>query len=78
MTMQNGAAMPHWRVTGQQETNRTDATGRFVSGVLVAFTIDNGVAGSVFVPDAQYTPDNVKQLIAARVAQLTGVANLAG
>lgn len=67
-----------WNVTTQQETTRPDSTGRFVSGVLVTFTTSNGLSGSVFVPDAQYTPDNVRSAIQARVEQMVGVQSLQG
>lgn len=67
-----------WKVTGQQETNRTSTTGQFVSGMLVSFQTDSGHAGSVFVPDSQYKPDIVKAMIAARVAQLDSVQSLEG
>lgn len=69
---------PLWRVTAQVETNRTDSNGRFVSGVLVSYNTRDGIAGTVFVPDAQYTPEYVRQLINARVAQHTQVAGLTG
>jgi hypothetical protein len=73
-----GVNPPLWRVTGQMETNRTGPTGQFVSGVLVSFTTNKGIAGSVFIPDAQYSPDAVKQAIGARVAQLHSVSDLQG
>lgn len=75
MAMQN---MPAWRVISQSETNRTDAAGHFVSGVLVYYTTANGVSGSVFIPDSQYNPDTVKARINERVAQHNVVGGLQG
>lgn len=72
---QNG---PAWRVIGQSETNRSDATGHFASGVLVTYVTREGVTGSVFVPDAKYTPDTVTSMINARVAQHSVIGQLQG
>lgn len=69
---------PGWRVTAQQETTRQVEGGRFVTGVLIMFTTQSGVAGSVFLPDASYNAANAKAAIAARVAQLEHVQGLTG
>lgn len=76
--VQQQSSLPHWHVSAQQATNRTDASGRFISGVLVTFSADNGVSDSVFVPDNQYYPDMVKAMILARLQQHTDVLGLKG
>lgn len=73
--MANGVT---WRIVSQQETTRPDNSGRFVSGVLVMFQTSNGLTGSVFVPDQQYTPDVVRQLVQQRVDLMTAVHTLEG
>lgn len=67
-----------WAVTTQQETTRPDSTGRFVQGVLIGFQTSDGLTGTVFVPDTQYTPDYVKQVIQARVDVMSGIQGLNG
>lgn len=67
---------PTWRVTGQFPTTRPTAGGRLVAGVTVQFVTGSGVSGSVFVPEAMYTPERVKQLIAAKVAPIEAVSSL--
>lgn len=73
-----GAGGPLWHVTGQQETTRTTPTGGFATGVTVLFTTASGVSGSVFVADAQYNVDRVRELVSARVDQLEAVQGLSG
>lgn len=73
-----GVGQPNWVVTAQQQTNRTDATGRFVAGWLVTFSTKEGLAGSVFIPENLYTPEYVKQAINARYVQMQSVQNLTG
>lgn len=67
-----------WSVVSQSETTAPDATGRFVAGVRVGFQTSNGLQGTVFVPDAQYSADYVQQLIQTRVDQMQGVQTLRG
>lgn len=70
--------MTGWQVTHQQETTRPNDTGQFVSGVVVSFQTHGGVSGTVFVPDALYNAEHVKQVIQAKVDKMTGVQNLKG
>ena len=65
-----------WKVTGQQEGVQVDATGHVVTGVTVSFLTGHGVTGTVFLPDAQYTPDNVRNAVQAKSAILDAVTGL--
>lgn len=67
-----------WSVSAQQEVTAPDAQGRYVPGVKVSFTTRAGLSGSVFVPDAQYNPANVRQAVEQRVAQMLTVHGLGG
>ena len=67
---------PAWTVISQVETMGIGPTGTAGSGVKVSFRTIDGTTASVFVPDAQYTADNVKSAIAARVATLAEVKGL--
>lgn len=67
-----------WEVTGQVEGVKPDNTGKFVAGVTVSFHTNTGQTGSVFIPDTQYTPENVKRLVAAKADMMTAVAGLKG
>lgn len=67
-----------WRVTQQMETQQPGANGRFTKGVNVTFSTSNGLSGTVFVPESSYSADNVRKLIAAKVAAMTSVQNLNG
>ena len=67
-----------WQITGQREDYRPGPTGAFVSGVVVTFSIPSGASGSVFVPDAQYSPASVRALVDARAAAMEAVAGMTG
>lgn len=74
----NPAHAPAWRVTGQQTATRADPAGRFVHGVVVSFTTAAGHSGEVFAPDAVYTPDRVRAMVAAAAAQMDAIGSLQG
>lgn len=67
---------PAWTVISQSETMGIGPTGTAGSGVKVTFRTVDGTTGSVFVPDAQYTAENVRAAILARVAVLESVKGL--
>lgn len=66
-----------WTVTHQRQTN-VPLPGQGLSPVIeVYFTITKtGTNGTVDVPVAQYTADNVARLINERVAEMLKVAAL--
>lgn len=51
-------------------------TQRLTDGMEVTFAIADGQTGTVRVPLPQFTPDNVRALIEARVAVMHSVSNL--
>lgn len=67
---------PVWTVISQGETMGIGPSGTAGSGMKVTFRLDDGTTASVFVPDAQYTADNVKAAIAAKAATLASVKGL--
>lgn len=65
-----------WQVLSQNEDSQVTPDGRVERGVTVRFQTDGGTVASVFVPDFQYTPDQVRAAISARANQIGAVANL--
>jgi hypothetical protein len=73
MTQGNGSG---WRVVSQAQTTDVDMDNRFVEGLRVSFVTGRGHSGSVFVPLAQATPDNVAAVISDRAAVMDEIAGL--
>lgn len=68
-----------WEVTAQREDWQVDpTTGQAAQGMAVTFRTATGQVGSVFVAAADYTPDKVRRMIAARAEALDAVAGLKG
>lgn len=78
MAADDTTTAPAWTVTGQQETADIGPDGIYVPGVRVSFRMASGQSGQVFVPNAAYTPDNVRQAIQDRADTLAAVAALQG
>lgn len=72
------AGPQQWTITGTSETTGLTDQGMPSKGVTVSFKTDDGTAGTVFVPDASFTPSNVTALVAARASALVGVKGLTG
>lgn len=72
------AAAKTWTITGTSESTGLTEQGTPSKGVTVSFKLDDGTAGTVFVPDAQFVPANVTALVAARASALAGVKGLTG
>ncbi len=70
--------MTGWRVTGQSPAKQPTTAGTFQDGINVTFITGKGVVGTIFVPETVYTPENVKALIAQKVAVLDQVSALNG
>lgn len=70
--------MPTWTVTSQKYTERYMPNGQFVDVVIVGVTADDGAYADVVIPQAQYTPDNVKAQINAWYDQHVAVRGLTG
>lgn len=69
-------AAPGTQITGQIETVEIGADGQASKGYKVMFVTAKGVSGSVFVPRAQYTPDNVRAAVIAHATQLDTVQGM--
>ena len=67
-----------WTVTAQHEDTQVLANGKVAHGVVVTFATAGGHTGTVFIPDADYTPDKARGLIAARAALMDTIGKLAG
>lgn len=67
-----------WTITGQTETTDLNDSGMYVPGVKVQFVTARGVRGSVFVPTADYTAENVRKLVTARALVADEIAGMAG
>lgn len=67
-----------WTVTGQQQTTIINPAGQAINGWNVMFTLSNGTAGSVFVPNTAYNIDNVKAAIVAQADVMLGISGLTG
>lgn len=63
-------------ITGQVETMKAQPNGQYIDGVTVSFITDTGVAGSIWVPPAQYNKDSVQGLILDRVAVINAIHSL--
>lgn len=72
------AAAKTWTITGTSESTGLTEQGTPSKGVTVSFKLDDGTAGTVFVPDASFTQANVAALVAARASALAGVKGLTG
>lgn len=67
-----------WKVTNQLETTDLTPTGQAARGVKVTFQLSTGEFGSVFVTQAQYTPDAVTAAIAQQAQVMIAVKGLTG
>lgn len=65
-----------WHVTGQQESFQPGPAGQVTQGVKIMFTTAMGNQGSVWLPEAQYNPNNVRAAIAAKAQLLDQVGQL--
>lgn len=67
---------PVWRVTGQAQVQDVSPQGQFVDGLRVSFVTGAGHPGSVFLPLAAATADNVRAAIDERAAEMEAIAGL--
>jgi len=65
-----------WSVIGQQEQVEFDQQGKMQNGVKISFQTGQGHSGTVFVPQAQYNPERVKELVAAKAQLMDQVGAL--
>lgn len=72
------APVTGWEVKSQQETTAPGPDGKLTSGIEVSFTTGKGQKGTVFLPRAMYTTQNVIAAIAAHAAMLDTIIDLKG
>lgn len=65
-----------WKVIGQRESTEIGPDQRFTPTVIVTFQTGLGYTGTVSVPKAAFTADNVRNLIDEQVAAMHDVHNL--
>ncbi len=65
-----------WSVTGQVEATEFSQQGQMQKGVRISFQTGQGHTGTVFVPQAQYNPDTVRQLVQAQANLMDQVGAL--
>lgn len=65
-----------WHVTSQRQTTEITSGGRFQDVMEVHFQTDHGTEGSVRIPLARFTPDEVYQRIDAQAAVIDAVHKL--
>lgn len=58
--------MATWHVTGQLEQQKIDTSGQVQDGMTIMYQTDAGVSGTIWLPMAQYTADNVRRAISLK------------
>lgn len=69
---------PTWEVIGQVPDVGTNDQGVFVQGVTVTYRTKSGTVGKVFVPQSQFTTDQVRDIVDRVAGHTEAVANLKG
>lgn len=69
---------PAWEVIGQVPDVGANDQGVFVQGVTVTYRTASGVVGKVFVPQSQFTADQVRAIVTERAGHSEAVAQLKG
>lgn len=67
---------PRWAVDSQVQRTKADNAGNITEGYEVNFHTRAGHYGTVFVPMARYTPDNVIAAIEAQATVVDSVGQL--
>lgn len=70
--------VPAWAVISQVPDFRQGPSGAFVSGIVVHFRLASGTTASVFIPDAEYAREHVREVVAAKADELAAVDGLSG
>lgn len=65
-----------WNVISQLQKTDVGPTGQLVQGYEVTFATGSGHVGSVFVPNAKYTPDTVREMIQDQADLMDAVGSL--
>jgi hypothetical protein len=67
-----------WKITGSVETTGLTDQGTPTTGRRISFELEDGTAGTVFVPDAGLNQGNVTALVGARATSLVMLKGLTG
>ena len=67
-----------WRITQQTPGMGRMANGPYVQGVNIMFALDNGLSGTVFVPNDQYNPQTVRDAIQIAAQRMNEIHQLSG
>lgn len=65
-----------WHVTGQMQTSDIGSNGAVQKGVRVDFLTGQGHAGTVFVPQPNYQPQQVAAMIQAQANLMDQIGSL--
>lgn len=65
-----------YTIVAQNQTTDLTPDGRFVDVVQITFQTKDGDSGTVRVPLAEHTPENVAQLVGARAAAMIAIRRL--
>ena len=76
--LQPNAPGTGWKIDSQQEQVGVGPDDKAGPGVLVRFTTGKQQKGTVWLPEAQYTPANVRAAVAAKAAALDAVLTMTG
>lgn len=76
--MAGSSSSPAWEVTAQREDFQVGSNGQLSQGMVVTFRTRSGAVGSVFVETAQYTPEKVRQVVAAKAVDMEAVQGMQG
>lgn len=79
MVMTTSSTLPPkggWTTGTQVQEQRKTSSGTYVNGMTVHFVTGYGVSSTIWLPNATYTPSNVKAAIKAKVAILDQVSRL--
>jgi hypothetical protein len=71
-------ATPAWTITAQMEQLKPTPDGKVTQGVVITFRTAAGNVGTVFVPDAQYSPAAVAAAVGQRAMAMDQVSSLQG
>lgn len=67
-----------WTIQAQREDYQKGPDGVYGQGIVVTFVTGAGLMGSVFVPNTDYNPERVRQLVTARATAMQSVHQLTG
>ncbi len=67
-----------WTIEYQQPATEINGAGRAVKGMRIGFVTGRGVHADVFSSWADYSPENVRAMIQAKVSQIDAVHALQG